>query len=597
MPSNRRDFLRQAALGVALGSTTPPLFAQPMPDSTTSGSSAAKRPVFHSRHIPKEWLNFQTKTAVVVERNRLCDTLQPDMLKRLADMGVEVIETRLVWWELEPAAGRYDWSRVERCIDAIEHAGLKPGLMPWTQHPPEWYNRQETSHARYRCLEHGQDSTILSHWDPKTLEVYERILAATAERLGQRLAFIYTMVSGDYGEVFYPTGVKHYLFSPPHGHGGFWSGDVKARASFAKALQQQYGTLDKLNAAWGTSFSSWQSDLMPRMPLESNGLKQRDDCVTWYTESMLSFTEAVCRVYQKYFPHTPSNLAIGALDEPAYVGQIKSRAVKIGAKYKRTARFTGLGGHPFGRGNLYSRRVASAAHFYGTAFGTEAALFVPREHAASNLYEGLANGASQVHDDPQNIFRAAEVHRDLRPKLLVDPPVTPVAVLYPLESEMLKTPGFSWGEFVACCAEFRRVIDYDVCDSHMIADGYLAGKRDLVIPVTSYLPEQTVKAIVQLAADRGRVWLYGDTVVKTLHSPSTLETLAAQRKLAIRDLKQVGQVGLYHFHDWQETVPHLIQDASQFQIADNSKPCYRTLHQHHESCFFPDEERLELRTR
>ena len=105
MASNRREFLGRAVLGVALSSTTPPLFAQP--------SSAAQRPVFHSRHIPKEWLNFQTKTATVIERNRLCDTVEPDMLKRLADMGVEVIETRLVWWELEPAPGQYDWSRVK----------------------------------------------------------------------------------------------------------------------------------------------------------------------------------------------------------------------------------------------------------------------------------------------------------------------------------------------------------------------------------------------------------------------------------------------------------------------------------------------------
>jgi hypothetical protein len=139
---------------------------------TASDENNESTPTFHSRHIPEPWLNFETPTARTVKRNGLCDTLDRDTLRRLKDHGVELIETRLTWWELEATRSRFDWSRVERAFDCIEQAGLKVGLMCWLQHPPTWYDPDQTMHARYRCLEHDQDSTILSLWDPATLKVY-----------------------------------------------------------------------------------------------------------------------------------------------------------------------------------------------------------------------------------------------------------------------------------------------------------------------------------------------------------------------------------------------------------------------------------------
>ena len=93
---------------------------------------------FHSRHIPRELLNFDTPTGVEVRNNGLCDALEPDMLARLKDQGVETMETRMVWWEVEPEPGRFNFSRFERDLSKIENAGLKPGVFPWFQHPPAW---------------------------------------------------------------------------------------------------------------------------------------------------------------------------------------------------------------------------------------------------------------------------------------------------------------------------------------------------------------------------------------------------------------------------------------------------------------------------
>ena len=110
------------------------------------------RPTYHSRHIPNELLNFDIPVAQELRRNGLCDVLDGDMPARLKDCQVEVIETRLVWWELEQKPGQLDFSRLDRDIDKIERAGLKPAVFPWFQHPPTWYDPLHTDHTRFCCL-------------------------------------------------------------------------------------------------------------------------------------------------------------------------------------------------------------------------------------------------------------------------------------------------------------------------------------------------------------------------------------------------------------------------------------------------------------
>jgi len=541
-------------------------------------------------------LNLDTPMGRDVARNGLCDTIKPDMLKRLRDFGVELIEMRVVWWEIEPAPGRFFWDRTLRDMDAVLNAGLKVGLMAWLHYPPAWYDPTGERHARFRALGNNAESNVLSLWDPKTVETYDRLLGIIAGKLKGRLSFVYNTISGSYGEVTYSLGARHYKFSPQCRALGPWAGDRCARSSLAKELQRKYDTIGALNKAWGAHASSFEDDLMPRSPFPENPLRQRDDFMQWCTDSVIDFADRVCGLYRTHFPGLPGGLPVGFVGESIAVGQIKSRAAKLAAKYGLTARWTGcahLGS--FGRSHLPARRIASPAHFYGAPFGTEAALIVNAENAANALYESLANGASIIHDDPQNILRAADVHAALRPKLVIDPPVTPVVVFYPVESEMVQIKEFSWTALADRCAEFRRVTDYDVCDSIMIADGYLRTKRDLFFLANAHLRAETAQAIVEFAASGGRVWLHDKAEVTVLHQPDTLIELAARRGVTIRDLKNVGSTGLYRFADARLTGPHIIRDV--FSICDNGEPCYRTMHQHHESCYFPKRQQLEIQRR
>ena len=466
---------------------------------------------YHSRHIPEELLNFNAPMAKDVKRNGLCDCLDGDMPARLRDCGVETMETRLVWWEMEPRSGTLDFSRLARALDKIEKAGMKAGVFPWFQHPPAWYDPDHAAHARFRCLEHDTDSTILSLWDPGTLEVYDRLYGELARQMGGRLAFLYAGISGDFGEVCYPSGVEHYLFSPPHNHVGFWCGDRLARRAFADAMELKYDSIDRLNRTWTTRLAGWDDDLMPHLPIAKTPLPQRRDFAEWYTDSLMSFTEVACGIVRRHFPNLEVAIPLGFPVESLPIGQIKSRAVKAAAVHGITARWTGMAFlGSFERSNVLARRFASPAHFYGAAFATEAALTLTKENAANGLYEAFANGASIIHDDPQNIMRAEEIHKKLRPGLFVSPPTCRAAVLYPLDDELLELEGFDLQQFIDRAAALRLRTDYHICDRYMIEDGFLDGIDSLLIAVPTAVPEETVPKIEAFLAAGGCVWLCGD---------------------------------------------------------------------------------------
>lgn len=478
---------------------------------------------FHSRHIPREVLNFDTPVGVQVRDNGLCDTLEPEVLARLKDQGIETIETRLVWWEIEPRPGCYDFSRFERCVSRIEKAGLKVGVFPWFQHPPAWYNSSGTDHVRFRCLKHDQDSTILSQWDPKTLEVYDRLYGELARRFGDRIKFLYAGISGDFGEVCYPSGVEHYLFSPPHNHEGFWCGDRLARRDFQRAMQEKYARLSDLNNAWSTQFGSWDENLMPAMPIRNHAMLRRRDFADWYIGSLMRFTDAASNLIRRHFPKHDIAVPLGFPFEELWVGQVKSQAVKVAARHHMIARWTGMAFlKSFDRSNVLARRFASAAHYYDTPFATEAALTLTKDNAANGLYEALANGAIIVHDDPQNIFRAAEIHKKLRPAMFVSPPVCRAAVLYPLADELYSIDDFQLNDFIDRAAELRRQCDYDVCDQHMIADGYLQRLDDLIVLVPTTIDESALSPIRQFLQRGGRLWLCGNATLRLIDQQAVL---------------------------------------------------------------------------
>ena len=503
-------------------------------------------PRFHSRHIPQEWLNWYSPIADFLKGNGLLDILEPDNLRAMADAGIELIETRACWYESEVEPGVFDWSRLDRDMTLIEKAGLKPGVFPWFQHPPIWYNQTEFGHARLRCLEHDMDSTIASLWDERTIEVYERCYQSLAEHFAGRIHHLQIGVYGDYGETAFPSGVRHYLWSPPHGHHGLWAGDAQARASYARWLKKKYDSLDQLNRRWGTRFGSWDDDLMPRMPFVENDLTVKRDFMDWYTSSLVDFVDAVLKVARKYFPEVSAGIPMGFPDENLGIGQIKSRIAKVAARYNVNARWTGSAYFKdYAISNAAARRISSAAHFYGTTFGTEAATFLEKDNVTNALYEYLSNASSIIHDDPSNILgKNGYIQQRIRPSLFVSPSQSRVAVYYPTEGEMLGWPvpkelaGMPVGgdlfesalpyasAYYRQAKALRSIVDYQICDSYMIADGCLDQMDDLVFVISCPVPEATAQLLIKWLGRGGRAWILGKAEIEVLETSAPLAEMA-----------------------------------------------------------------------
>lgn len=498
--------------------------------------------IYHSRHIPQEHLRLETPSGKRVKENMLCDAMEPENARILHESGVTVIETRLVWWELEKEPGKLDWSCFDARVEAVEKAGFEVGLLPWFMHPPKW----ETEMVRSKCLEHGEESTIISLWEPKLLELYDRLYAELAKRYGERIKYLYFSFHGDFGEPQYPNSTSHYQFSPPHGHQGFWCADELARADYKKYLQKKYASLDELNQAWGTAFRDWNDDLMPRMPFVKNPLPMRADFRMWYTKSMENFSDRVGAIIRKHFPTTRGGVPIGSLREPLAVGQVKSQEVKRLAKYNTLIRWTGLLNiYDFGTMNLSTLRVASPTRYYSQSeFGTEAALLLNGDMAYHVLYTNISNGSSVLHNDLTNITRGWEDYQAWKDKMPVLPVHCSIAVFYPVEGEQLEcmlpenadpeaakkknqVSGaasisdaiFTRGEWKLTvsdelyreAAALRGRFNYELADSYMIEDGFLDGMKDLVIVSTCPIPQKTAGIILKWVKNGGRVWYTEDT--------------------------------------------------------------------------------------
>jgi len=282
-------------------------------------------------------------------------------------------------------------------------------------------------------------------------------------------------------------------------------------------------------------------------------------------------TDAASGLIRRHFPEHEIAVPLGFPFEELWVGQIKSQAVKIAARHRMIARWTGMAFlKSFDRSNVLARRFASAARYYDTPFATEAALTLTEENAANGLYEALANGAVIVHDDPQNIFRAAEVHKKLRPAMFVSPPVCRAAVLYPLADELYSINDFRLNDFIDRAAQLRHQCDFDICDQHMIADGYLQAFEDLMVMVPTTIDESAMFPIQQFLRRGGRLWLCGNATLQWIDKHATL-----------RDPVWETQGAVQPIDGWPA-----IRPFDQLRI-NGSKPAFYTVHSDCVSAYDP----------
>jgi beta-galactosidase len=189
-------------------------------------------------------------------------------VRLMREAGVNLVTLGVfAWARLEPRPGEYDWAWLDEVIALLHENKIRIDLATATASPPPWLGRlhpeslpvnREGTRLWYGSRQHYCPSS------PAYREAIQRLVTQLARRYGEHPALLLWHINNEYGC-----------------HVAECFCDESARA-FREWLRRRYGTLEALNAAWGTAFWSqgygdWAEILPPRAaPTSINPTQQLD---------------------------------------------------------------------------------------------------------------------------------------------------------------------------------------------------------------------------------------------------------------------------------------------------------------------------------
>ena len=161
-------------------------------------------------------------------------------VRLMREAGVNLVSVGIFSWaKLEPRAGEFHFAWLDRVIDLLHSNGVRVDLATPTAAPPAWLY---AAHPDARVVD--RDGTpmgpggrgLMAPTSPQYRSAALRITTALAERYGAHPAVVGWHVHNEYGA---PVALDY---------------SVHAQRAFRVWLRERYGSLDALNAAWGTTF-------------------------------------------------------------------------------------------------------------------------------------------------------------------------------------------------------------------------------------------------------------------------------------------------------------------------------------------------------
>jgi len=223
------------------------------------------------------------------------ETWQEDV-RLMQETGVNLVSLGIFsWTKMEPKPGVFDFVWLDQLMDLLHAHGVSVNLATPTASPPAWMVRLHPEMlpvtAGGGTLWHGSRRHYCPH-NPDYHNYATRIATQLAERYKEHPALAMWHVDNEYGchisECFCDN----------------------SAAAFRTWLKERYGTLDKLNFAWGTAFWSqiygdWEEIHPPRYSPAQGNPTQHLDWSRFSSDSWLVCFEEQRSILKSITPHIP----------------------------------------------------------------------------------------------------------------------------------------------------------------------------------------------------------------------------------------------------------------------------------------------------
>lgn len=482
--------------------------------------------------------------------------------------GVTHTEAYVYWRYLEPRKDRWDFREFDEVMAINRNAGLKILVLPWVEYPPEWFTKTPDYQPLVEMTT-GKSVYHLSPWAPGTLAAYDHFYAGLARKYPIQIDIIKLGYPGSvFGEVGLSIGGKitpgsffdKWLPQDPDAwKPGYWCGDPYARADFRERMLARYGSLEKLNGAWGTDFAATEAIAFPNPvrptdpALQSIGERRRwVDFITWIQDSQVRTMAKLLEIIRKHFPHTMLDIPLGFGSDLPSDGCDRTAIVRAAADFKPVTVRSTHGS--FNRENMpraywFYKRMAPLCHRLGVGFGTEPpGGDLSRNELRRQYFEDAGAGANYIFHYFQNYHLFPDVVGDykriLRPqeRSRVD-----IAVLDPTTQmiiDMSHFPGWPRGQ-IYFCDQGREYFDYDVVDENLIDWGMLMDYKVLLHTSGMVWREATLPAIDRWLKNGGILVTHGVPQWTDLAGRGEVAAawLTDEDKTAVRADRRVFRVG------------------------------------------------------
>jgi beta-galactosidase len=163
----------------------------------------------------------------------------PEDARLMAEAGFNVVRlAEFAWSRMEPQDGKFDFDWLDRVLEILRSRGISAVLGTPTASPPPWLMTKNPD--IFRLHKDGKRATYGNRCEycpnhPDYHEYARRIVSAMAEHYSNHPAVIGWQIDNEMGGRCYcPV----------------------CQGKFQRWLKVHYGTLEKMNAAWGTDFWS-----------------------------------------------------------------------------------------------------------------------------------------------------------------------------------------------------------------------------------------------------------------------------------------------------------------------------------------------------